>query len=137
MGARQPVLLFDGDCGLCSRIVQLVFRADRKGTLRFAPLEGEFARGVRERHPRLAGIDSIAWVDWDHADTEQVVVRSEAMLRLAGYLGGTWRLLAVGRVVPKPLRDWLYDWVARRRRRWFQDAACQLPTSAQRERMVG
>ena len=138
MGARrEPVLLFDGDCGLCSRIVQLVLRVDRKGALRFAPLRGEFARGVRDRHPELAGIDSIAWVEWDQGETERVRVRSEAVLRLAGYLGLPWRLASWGRVAPRPLRDRLYDWVARRRRLWFRNAAsCQLPTSNQSERML-
>ncbi|HET6836627.1 MAG TPA: DCC1-like thiol-disulfide oxidoreductase family protein [Gemmatimonadales bacterium] len=136
MDARQPVLLFDGDCGLCNRIVRLVLRADRNGSLRFASLQGDFARGVRLRHPELTGVDSMAWVEW-HGEHERVLVRSEAVLRLAGYLGHPWRLLSAGRVVPRPLRDGLYDWVAGRRGNWFRDAvACQLPTAAQRERIL-
>ena len=89
------------------------------------------------RHPELTGVDSMAWVEWNQAH-ERVLVRSEAVLRLAGYLGHPWRLLTAGQVVPKPLRDGLYDWVARRRRKWYGDAAaCQLPTPAQRERILG
>lgn len=138
MGGQQPVLLFDGDCGLCSRIVQLVLRADRNGSLRFASLQGDFAREVQARHPELAGIDSLAWVEGNQDQTQRLLVRSEAVLRLAGYLGLPWRLLTAGRILPKPLRDALYDWVARRRRRWFRNApACQLPTPEQRERLVG
>jgi predicted DCC family thiol-disulfide oxidoreductase YuxK len=118
--------------------VQLVLRADRKGSLRFAPLQGDFARGVLDRHRELEGVDSIAWVEWDERERERVRVRSEAVLRLAGYLGLPWRLLTLGRFIPRSIRDRLYDWVARRRHRWFRNAAaCRLPSAAERERMVG
>jgi predicted DCC family thiol-disulfide oxidoreductase YuxK len=128
-----PILLFDGECGLCNRVVQLVLRADRRGTLRFATLEGRFAREVRARHPELAGVDSMAWVE-PRSIGEQVLVRSEAAIKVADYLGWPWRALSLARLIPRPLRDRLYDWVARRRHRWFPRVpSCSIPAAKSRD----
>lgn len=137
--SREPVLLFDGNCGLCSRLVRLVMRADSKGALRFASLQGEYARELLARHPELEGVDSIGWVEaGEVSSAERVAIRSEAILRLVHYLGYPWRTLAFGRVIPRSLRDRVYDWVARRRNRWYRDAvACRLPSEDERRRMIG
>ncbi len=134
---HQSVLLFDGECGLCTRIVQLVLRADRKGTLCFASLQSEFARKIIARHPELRAVDSVALLEDDSGRRLSGLHPFEAVLRLARYLGLPWRLLALARVVPRPVRDRLYDWIARRRHRWFGPALiCQLPTPEQQKRMV-
>ncbi len=134
---HQGVLLFDGECGLCTRVVQLVLQADRKGTLRFASLQGEFARKIITRHPELRSVDSVALLERGAAGTYQVSIRSEAALRLVRYLGLPWRLLGLARVVPRPVRDRVYDWIARRRHRWFGPAvSCEFPTPEQQKRMV-
>jgi hypothetical protein len=59
----SPVLLYDGTCGFCAESVQLVLRHDRRRTLRFAALQGAFGVDVRARHPELARVDSVVWVD--------------------------------------------------------------------------
>jgi predicted DCC family thiol-disulfide oxidoreductase YuxK len=134
---HQSVLLFDGECGLCTRIVQLVLRADRKGTLCFASLQGEFARKITARHAELRSVDSMALLEATAAGDYHVSVRSEAALRLARYLGFPWALLGLARVIPRPVRDRVYDEIARRRHRWFGPGlACQLPTPEQQKRMV-
>lgn len=135
--SREPILLFDGDCGLCSRLVRLVLRADGKGALRFASLQGEYARELLARHPELQGVDSIGWVEAGEVQ-ERVAIRSEAILRLVHYLGFPWRTLGLTRVIPRPIRDRLYDWVARRRHRWYRDAvACRVSAEDERRRMIG
>lgn len=128
-----PILLFDGECGLCNRVVQRILQADRKGTLRFASLQGRFARDLMARHPELSGVDSMAWVEPDGAG-ERVLIRSEAALRVADYLGFPWRAMTVARLIPRALRDRGYDWVARRRHRWFPRVpACSIPTAESRD----
>jgi predicted DCC family thiol-disulfide oxidoreductase YuxK len=125
--SARPVLLYDGSCGLCSRLVQFVLRADPRGTLRFGSLQEGYARELWSRHPELRDVDSIAWVEILPDGRERVSVRSEAALRLARYLNYPWRLLAFTRIVPRSLRDRLYDYVARRRHRWFGSApSCAL-----------
>ena len=130
------VLLYDGDCGFCDRTVKFVLRHDRDGVLRFAALQSAFGQAVRERHPELAEVDSLVWLDSTDG-TERVAVRSEAALRLAGYLGGVWRVVWVARLIPRVLRDAAYDLFARHRYRLFGRAdQCELPSPAERQRFL-
>jgi predicted DCC family thiol-disulfide oxidoreductase YuxK len=89
-------------------------------------------------NPELEGIDSIVWVEPD-ADgrTARVLTRSQAALRVARYLGGAWRLWLVFVVVPRPIRDWIYDLVARHRHRLMGTAeGCVIPPADARERFL-
>ena len=110
MNPSGPVLLYDGTCGFCAQSVQFVLKHDRKRDLRFAPLQGVFARGVLTRHPELADVDSIVWVEAkpDDARTETVLTQSAAAIRIASYLGGRWRLATLAKLVPGRLRDAVY-----------------------------
>jgi predicted DCC family thiol-disulfide oxidoreductase YuxK len=115
---QAPVLLYDGTCGFCSESVQLVLRHDRRGTVRFAALDSAFAAAVKSRHPGLAGLDSMLWVEpASAAQPERVFARSSAGLAVARYLGGVWRAALLAWLLPRPLRDGLYDFVARHRHR--------------------
>ena len=127
--ARSPVLLYDGLCGFCDRTVQFILRVNPEGVLQFAPLQGEFASSLRQRHSSLKGMDSLIVVELGGKE-EQVYVRSSAVLRIAWYLGGLWRILGVLRVVPRPLRDWAYDLFARSRYQYFGRLdSCTIPSS--------
>jgi predicted DCC family thiol-disulfide oxidoreductase YuxK len=116
----------------------LVLRRDRRGTLRFAPLAGAYARGVAARYPALAGADSMIWVEPAGAGgPERVFVRSAAALRVARYLGGAWMLALAAWLVPRPLRDAAYDFVARHRHRLLGASdACVVPTPETRARFL-
>lgn len=134
---HQPLLLFDGTCGFCAASVQLVLRHDRRGTVRFAPLEGPTGRRILGRHPDLAAVDSVVWVDDPDGAGERVLTRSTAALRVARYLGGAWHLARVGWVVPRVLRDALYDLIARHRHRLSAAAdACAPPPPEERHRFL-
>ena len=115
-----PVLLYDGLCGFCDGTVQFILKHDRRGTLRFATLQGDFARDVIARHPEVGGVDSLVLVEHHGASgRERVFVRSEGALRVARYLGGAWHLTRAVAIVPRFLRDWAYDAFARGRYRVF------------------
>ena len=131
------LLLYDGDCGFCAASVQLVLRHDRRRTLRFASLQGPTGAAIRARHPELAAVDSVIWVDdAGHAGAERVTVRSAAALRVARYLGRGWRVLGIlGWLVPRPVRDAAYDLIARHRMR-LTAPACVLPDARERSRFV-
>jgi predicted DCC family thiol-disulfide oxidoreductase YuxK len=126
-----PILYFDGECGLCNRWVNLLLSADVRGTLRFAPLQGPTAA---ERLPPAL----VAEVHTLVLEAEgRTLLRSTAVLHALGYLGGIWRLAAVLRVVPRPLRDAAYDFIARHRFRWFgRLPTCRIPTPAERARFL-
>jgi predicted DCC family thiol-disulfide oxidoreductase YuxK len=130
---EHPVVLFDGVCGLCQGVVRFVLPRDRAGRFRFAPLQSELGRTLLARH-RLDpdALDTFVVVDAAGAHT-----RSEAALRLAAGLGAPWSALGVLRALPRPLRDALYDVVARHRYRWFGRLdACPAPSPAWRERFL-
>ncbi len=132
-----PVLLYDGTCGFCAESVQLVLRHDPRGTLRFAPLQGKLGGTVRAAHPELEGADSMVWVEPAADGASRVLVRSEAGLRIARYLGGWWNLLRPLGLVPRPLRDALYDVIARHRHRLLGTGqACLVPSPEVRGRFI-
>ena len=132
-----PVLLYDGLCGFCDGTVQFVLKHDRRGTLKFATLQGEFAREVIARHPELAGVDSLVLVERDSSGVEHVHVRSDGALQVARYLGGAWHLARGVAIVPRFLRDWAYDRFARVRYRVFgRYDACPIPSPEQRARFI-
>lgn len=108
MDATPPVLLYDGVCGVCNGAVRTILRFDRHGTLRFAALDSDFARDVIARHPRLAGLDSVVFVRDPGGPTETVSTESAALLQVADYLGGYWKLVTAARVIPAFVRDRLY-----------------------------
>ncbi len=127
-----PILFYDGECGLCARAVQWSLARDRRGVLRYAPLQGEtYARLAAEHKPG----DLLTVV---LHDADGLHLRSDAVLRLLRHLGGVWRVFgAVGRIVPRPLRNCAYDFVARRRLKWFGTAdRCGVPTPAVRGRFL-
>ena len=113
----EPRLYYDGNCALCHGAVRLAVRRDRgQPPFRFAPIGGErFERMMAGRgRPELPDSLLIETADG------RLLTRSEAVLFLMGRMSRPWRLAAlVARVVPRPLRDVVYDFVARRRRRWF------------------
>ena len=132
-----PVLLYDGVCGVCNSAVRTILRFDPNGTLRFAALDSDFAQAVFDRHPAIAGVDSVVFVDEPGQPAERVAVRSAAALRVVDYLGGPWKLLQVARIIPAPLRDWLYDRVADVRYRIFgKYDTCPLPPPEVRARFL-
>jgi len=137
MAHPSPVLLYDGLCGFCDGTVQFILEHDRRGALRFATLQGDFARGVIERHPELAGVDSLVLVERGTSGEERIYVRSEGALQVATYLGGAWTLARGLRIVPRFLRDLVYDGFARVRYRVFgRYDACPIPSAEQRARFI-
>lgn len=124
----QPlVVLFDGVCGLCNSSVDFIMAEDRDRIFRFAPLQGESARRLAPDYD-VQQMDSVALRDEDGLH-----LKSAAILRIGVRLGGLWRLAALGFLIPAPLRDLVYDWVARNRYRWFgKKESCRMPTAEER-----
>ena len=133
----SPVLLYDGVCGFCNTIVQAIIKRDKRGTMRFAALQSDYGNRARARHPELSGIDSVIFLERDEQGAERAFVRSTAALRVASYLGGAWRLLAVAYIIPAPVRDFFYNLFARYRYRLFgKHESCLLPAPEVRSRFL-
>lgn len=134
------MVLFDGVCNLCNASVGWIIRRDRRGVFRFASLQSEFARralaeaagrpGAGGSPPPLP--DSIVLLTGG-----RVLTRSSAVIGIARRLGMPWSMAAVGLVMPRPIRDAIYAFIARRRYRWFgKREACAVPTPALRARFL-
>ena len=135
--AGPPVLLYDGVCGFCNKSVQLILGHDRRGEMRFAPLQSAYGRAVVARHPELHGVDSLVFVEGAPGGGERVHVRSDAALKVAAYLGGVWRLFLAAKVLPRGVRDYFYDLFARNRYKVFgKYDSCMLPPPEVRSRFL-
>ena len=131
--AEGPVILFDGVCNLCTASVQFVIARDRRRLFKFASLQSPVAEALLgpelEQGERLGSMLLIAG--------GKVYRRSSAALRIARRLDGLWPLLAIFLLVPRPLRDFVYDWIGSRRYRFFgKRETCWIPDPDLKERFL-
>jgi predicted DCC family thiol-disulfide oxidoreductase YuxK len=132
-GADAPVVLYDGTCGLCDRSVQLILRHDRRGRFRFAALQSDIGRALLEKHGLpVDALDTVVLVEDGRAWT-----KSSAALRIARRMDAPWPALRALTLVPRPVRDFFYDRVAKSRYRIFGRVdACMLPPPEVRARFL-
>jgi predicted DCC family thiol-disulfide oxidoreductase YuxK len=126
-----PVVLFDGVCKLCNGSVNFVIRRDRKRRLKFASLQSEYGRTVLKKHAmELNSMDSMMLLEG-----ERLTVKSTAIIRISKYLGGAWPLCMIALVIPRFIRDFIYDIIAKNRYRWFgKYDTCRLPDPKHEDR---
>ena len=139
MSSVNPIILYDGVCGLCNRLVQFLLKHDKEGRLRFASLQSDFAEKVLSRHGIDAkDLDTVQVIENYDQPGERVLQRSDAILRAGRELGGFWGTSSsIARVIPRPLRDLVYKFVATNRYRVFgKYDSCMLPDANQRSRFI-
>ena len=129
----SPILLFDGVCNLCNASVQWVLQHDRDGQFRFAALQSDTGQKLLHQHGLSAeDFDTVVLADGEH-----LFLRSDAPLEIARRIGGFWAVFYVFKIVPRPLRDAAYNFVARNRYRWFgRREECMLPRPAWKGRFL-
>jgi predicted DCC family thiol-disulfide oxidoreductase YuxK len=135
----HPILLYDGVCGLCNGLVQSVLRRDRKASFRFAALQSELATRLLARHGVKAdNLDTVYVVVNPDQPGDSLLARSDAVLYVLGQLGTVWRATAFAlAVLPRFLRDWGYNFVARHRYRIFgRYDTCPIPSPETRSRFL-
>jgi predicted DCC family thiol-disulfide oxidoreductase YuxK len=134
----NPIVLYDGVCGLCNRLNQFLLKRDGHDRLRFASLQSDLAAALLKRH----GVDSLdlntvyVVLEYDRPG-ERLLSRSDAIIHALRQLDGLWKLAGVGRVLPRFLRDSLYKVVARNRYRVFgKHETCMLPDPKHRHKFL-
>lgn len=127
--AGKTLVLYDGVCGLCNRLVSFLIRRDRNDEFRFAPLQSEFAQTLLHRyHLDAADFDTVVVVADFQQPAERAFTRSEAALWSITRLGGSWGILALARLLPLQLRETIYRFIAPHRYRIFgKYETCPLP----------
>lgn len=125
--------MFDGVCNLCNASVQWVIKRDHKGVFRFAALQSDIGQQLLKQLGRsTTEFDSTVVMIGDKVYTE-----SDAPLVVASYLGGIWQLARIFWMVPRPIRDAVYRFVARNRYRWFgRTESCMMPKPGWKSRFL-
>lgn len=131
------VVFFDGVCGICNWTVDFLIERDTQGNLHFAPLQGEAAAAMRERHPDApTDIDTVIFMETKDGE-ERVYYRSRAIFHILQYIDSAWRHLAFLRFFPRFVTDLGYRLIAWQRYRVFGKLeACRIPTPEQRARFL-
>ncbi len=132
------LVLYDGVCGLCNRLLQFLLAHDRRAVFTFASLQSPVGRATVERHGGNPNdLDSFHVVANYRANDAQMFSRSGAALFVAGQLGWPWEVAVITRVLPTTILDYAYDVVARNRYRVFgRYEQCLVPSPEVRSRFI-
>jgi predicted DCC family thiol-disulfide oxidoreductase YuxK len=129
----RPIIIFDGKCVMCSAFAQLILRRDHARRFRLLAAQTPIGAALY-RHFGLASSDYETNILLENG---QAWLKSEGSIRICERLGLPWSLLRLGRLLPLPLRDRLYEIVARNRLRWFgRRETCYLPDASQADRFL-
>lgn len=130
---ETDIVLFDGVCNLCNKTVWFIIRNDAKAKFRFASLQSEAGQLLlRQFGFPAANLNSLIYIR-----NSCFYIKSTAVLKILGGLGGGWLLLSALIIIPGFLRDWGYDFIANRRYRYFgKRESCMIPDPEYRERFL-
>lgn len=129
----NPIVVFDGVCNLCNNVVKFIIKRDKRNQFRFASFQGKKGNEIL-KHFRLNENDTNSFL---LIQGDKIYFRSGGALRVLKKLGGWYSLLYAFIIVPKFLRDPIYNWVARNRYKWFgKKDSCMVPTTELKERFL-
>ena len=133
MNFSEPIVLFDGVCNLCNGAVQFIIKRDKKKQFLFASLQGKTGKELLKKFDLPENLfNSFILFEGD-----KVYARSAAALRIAKKLNGGWNLLYGFMIVPRFIRNGIYNIIARNRYRWFgKRNECMIPAPEWRERFL-
>jgi len=132
--SKQPILLFDGECGFCNKSIQFFLKHEKKSTtkIRFAPLQSDAGILLRKYFEIADNTDSVIFIR-NHA----AYIKSCAALRLTGYMKGLWPLMTIFVIIPPFIRNVGYNYIAKRRMKWFgRVEQCALLQKEDKERFI-
>ncbi|GAA4270371.1 thiol-disulfide oxidoreductase DCC family protein [Hyunsoonleella aestuarii] len=132
---NKSLILFDGVCNLCNNSVKYVIKHDTSNKFMFAPLQGTTGKSIVEHYNiNTAKIDSIILYNPEKG----IVYKSTAALKVASKLGFPINILIVFLVIPAFIRNWVYDFIAKNRYKWYgKKEACMIPTPELRSKFLG
>ncbi|QPA32791.1 thiol-disulfide oxidoreductase DCC family protein [Thermaerobacillus caldiproteolyticus] len=128
----ELIILFDGICNFCNASVHFIIKRDPQARFRFAPLQSEAGRKMLAKYGIPEDMGSLIVIDG-----ERYYTKSSAALRVCKYLKGFWKLFYVFILVPRPIRDRFYHFIAENRYKWFgKRESCMIPTPDIRKRFL-
>lgn len=132
MTAENSIILFDGVCNLCSGAVQFILKRDHKKTFVFASLQSEVGKSLLSKYKVNTSVETIILLQNDKWFSQ-----SDAALEISRKLSGAWPLLYAFKIIPRFIRDGIYDWISRNRYRFFgKKEACMIPSPEWKNRFL-
>jgi len=132
MTPEHPLVLFDGVCNLCNNSVNFIIKRDKKAVFRFVPSQSEMGKRLIEKYFKDFDLQTVVLID-----DEKAYTKSDAFLRIMKKLGGLWKALLVLWIIPRPVRDFFYDLIARNRYRIFgKKDSCMIPSPEVKKRFI-
>lgn len=129
----DAIILFDGICNLCNGSVQYVIKHDPHGIFKFAALQSEAGQKILQQY-NLPGERFNSFILIENG---RVFTRSTAALRVVKRLKGFSKLLYAFIIIPAFIRNFVYDFIAKNRYRWFgKKESCMIPTAWLMERFL-
>ncbi len=131
MKKETPVVFYDGDCGFCNKTIQFILKHEKKNVLHFAALQSEFSQDFFESN-RFPKPDLSTFYYWNGSE---LFSKSTAALHLLDQLKSRFQVLKIGYILPKILRDKMYDFIAQRRHK-IANGFCVIPSIENRKRFI-
>ncbi len=129
---ENNIIFFDGVCNLCNSTVNFVIDRDKKAHLKFAALQDEKSKEILSKYNLSEDLYSIIYLE-----SGKVYERSSAVLRISRKMDGLWPMFYVFIIIPKFIRDGIYNWIAKNRYKWFgKREACRVPEEGLEERFL-
>jgi len=130
---KSEIILFDGVCNLCSQSVQFIIERDKRSRYKFASLQSEFGQRVLT----LNGLSTTDLHSIILLKGSNLLQRSDAALEIAKNLSGAWPLFFGFKIIPRLIRDPVYNWISRNRYSWFgKQESCWIPTPELKSRFI-
>jgi predicted DCC family thiol-disulfide oxidoreductase YuxK len=111
---EKGILLFDSGCKLCNTSIKFVTKGDKRRQIKQIPLSSSEGAEIIAKYPSIQNINSIVFIA-----NNQVFIESDAVIKIAQQLSFPYKLIAVGKLLPKKWRDAIYRWIAKNRYQWF------------------
>jgi len=128
----KRIILFDGVCNFCNWNVQFIIHHDPKAFFLFAPLQSDAGQRLQQKHHISLEEDSIVLFE-----NGQYYTHSTAIFKIVRRLNGLYPILYVLIIIPKPIRDYLYRFIARNRYNWFgKSNSCMIPSHKDKARFL-
>ena len=126
------IILFDGVCNFCHKNVQFIIRRDRKAVFQFASLQSEIGKQLLKQFDVPNDENSLILLA-----NNRYYSKSTAALIISKHLTHLWKLLCPFIIIPKPIRDFVYNFIAKHRYKLFSnEAECMVPTADIRKRFL-
>lgn len=133
MKDKEKIVVFDGICNLCNRLVIFIIKRDPEASISFASFQSEVGKRILKKYDIInSGYGTIVYLYSGVA-----YIKSNAILRIFKDIGGLWKLLYYFIIIPRPIRDYIYDKIAKNRYKLFgKKESCMVPTKEIKDRFI-